>query len=125
MTVHGNLVSNGGANPASERNFPIKDDTVDGSVVIQGWHGFWFGIIRVNVGGNVIVANTSGTQVGLPGTEFEGILDSTEIVSNVIGGNLICHGNTPPAQIGDAPQEGGGANTVGGNAIGECADLNE
>ena len=88
--------------------------------------GFWFGIIRVNVGGNVVAANTSGTQVGLPGTEFEGILDSTEIVSNVIGGNLICHGNTPPAQIGDAIlDEGNGPNTVGGNALGECADVSE
>jgi hypothetical protein len=125
MTIHGNLVSNGGGDPASERNFPVKDDTIDGNVTIQGWNGFWFGVIRVNVGGNVIVANNSGTQTGLPGTEFEGVLDSNEVVDNVIGGNLICHGNTPPAQIGDAAEEGGGANTVGGNAIGECADLEE
>jgi hypothetical protein len=125
MTVHGNVVSNGGGDPATKRNFPIKDDTIDGNLIIQGWNGFWFGIIRDNVGGNVIVSNTSGTQVGLPGTEFEGVLDSTEVVSNTIGGNLICHGNTPPAQIGDAALEGGGANTVGGNAIGECADLTE
>lgn len=124
MTVHGNVVSNGGGNPASERNFPFKDNTVDGNVIIQGWHGFWFGVIRVTVGGNVIVAKTSGTQVGLPDTDFEGILDSTEVVSNVIEGNLICHGNTPPAQIGDAILDpGNGLNTVGGNAIGECADL--
>jgi hypothetical protein len=126
MTIHGNLVSSGGGNPDSERNFPIKDDTVDGNVVIQGWDGFWFGVLRVQVGGNLIVANNSGTQVGLPGTEFEGMLDSTEIVSNVIGGNLICHGNTPPAQIGDAVlDEGNGVNTVTGNAIGECADLTD
>jgi hypothetical protein len=125
MTVHGNVVSNGGGDPASERNFPIKDDTIDGNLIVQGWNGFWFGVIRVTVGGNVIVSNTSGTQVGLPGTEFEGILDSTEVVSNTIGGNLICHGNTPPAQIGDAALEGGGANTVGGKAIGECAPLTE
>ena len=125
MTVHGNVVSSGGGNPDSERNFPIKDDTIDGNLIVQGWNGFWFGVIRVNVGGNLIVANTSGTQVGLPGTEFEGILDSTEIVSNVIAGNLICHGNTPPAQIGDAALEGGGANTVGGIATGECAELTD
>ena len=83
-------------------------------------------VVGFLIGGNVIVANTSGTQVGLPGTEFEGILDSTEIVSNVIGGNLICHRNTPPAQIGDAIlDEGNGANTVGGNALGECAALSD
>ena len=81
MTVHGNVVSNGGGNPASERNFPFKDDTVDGNVILQGWHGFWFGVIRATVGGNLIVADTSGTQVGLPDTDFEGILDSTEVVS--------------------------------------------
>jgi hypothetical protein len=126
MTVHGNVVSSGGGNPASHRNFPIKDDTIDGNLIVQGWDGFWLGVIRVNVGGNVIFANNSGTQVGLPGTEFEGILDSNEIVSNVIGGNLICHGNTPPAQIGDAIlDEGNGPNTVGGNAIGECAPITE
>ena len=126
MTVHGNLVSSGGGNPDSERNFPIKDDTVDGNLIVQGWNGFWLGVIRVNVGGNVIFANNSGTQVGLPGTEFEGILDSNEIVSNVIGGNLICHGNTPPAQIGDAIlDEGNGPNTVGGNALGECAEIED
>ena len=124
MTVHGNVVSNGGGNPASERNFPFKDNTVDGNVILQGWHGFWFGVIRATVGGNLIVADTSGTQVGLPDTEFEGILDSTEVVSNVVAGNLICHGNTPPAQIGDAILDpGNGLNAVGGNANGECADL--
>ncbi len=125
MTVHGNLVSNGGGNPDSHRNFPIKDDTVDGNVIVQGWDGFWFGVIRVTVGGNVTVANNSGTQTGLPGTEFEGVLDSNEVVDNTISGNLICHGNTPPAQVGDAAEEGGGPNTVGGNAVGECADLTD
>ena len=126
MTVHGNLVSSGGGNPDSKRNFPIKDDTVDGNLIVQGWNGFWLGVIRVNVGGNLIFANNSGTQVGLPGTEFEGILDSNEIVSNVIGGNLICHGNAPPAQIGDAIlDEGNGPNTVGGNALGECAAIED
>lgn len=126
MTVRGNVVSIGGGDPASERNFPIKDDTIGGNLIIHGWDGFWFGIIRVNVGGNVIVSHTSGTQTGLPGTEFEGVLDSTEVVSNTIGRNLICFGNTPPAQIGDAALDGqpnDGFNTVGGKAIGECANL--
>jgi hypothetical protein len=119
MTVHGSVVSTGGGDPG--RNFPIKDDTIDGNLILQGWSGLWLGVIRDTVGGNVIVANTAGTQTGLE--EFEGILDSTEVVSNVISGNLICHGNSPAAQIGDAALEGGGANTVGGQAIGECAGL--
>ena len=116
MTIHGNLVSNGGS--GAGRNFPIKDDAIDGNVIVQGWSGLWFGILRSTVGGNVVVANTSGTQTGVD--EFVGILDSTEIVDNTIGGNLICHGNSPAAQIGDS---GGGPNNVDGNVIGECAGL--
>lgn len=115
-TVHGNVVSNGGGDP--ERNFPIKDDTIDGNLVIHGWSGLWLGVIRDTVGGNVIVSHTAGTQTGED--EFEGILDSTEVATNVIGGNLICVGNTPAAQIGDS---GGTLNTVSGNKLGECADL--
>ena len=121
MTIHGNLISNGGSGPG--RNFPIKDDTIDGNVILQGWSGLWFGLIRTHVGGNAVISHMAGSQTGLPGTEFEGILDSTEVVSNTIGGNLICLANTPVAQIGDAAEEGGGPNTVGGNKLGECAGL--
>ena len=91
---------------------------IDGNAIIQGWSGLWLGVIRTEVGGNLIVAKTSGTQTGVD--EFVGILDSTEVVSNSVGGNLICHGNSPAAQIGDSE---GGPNAVGGNAIGECAGL--
>ena len=119
MTVHGHVVSIGGEGPG--RNFPIKDDTIDGNLIIHGWSGLWMGVIRDTVGGTVIVSKNVGTQTGEG--PFEGILDSTEVVSNTIAGNLICFGNTPAAQIGDAVLEGGGENTVGGHAIGECKDL--
>ena len=119
MTVHGNVISNGGGDP--QRNFPIKDDTIGGNLILQGWSGLWLGVIRDTVGGNVIVSNTAGTQTGEG--PFEGVLDSTEIVSNTINGNLICMGNSPAAQIGDAALEGGGPNTVGGHKLGECAGL--
>jgi hypothetical protein len=121
MTIHGNLISTGGSGP--DRNFPIKDDTIDGNVILQGWSGLWFGLIRSSVGGNVVISHMAGTQTGLPGTEFEGILDSTEVVSNTIGGNLICLANIPAAQVGDAAEEGGGPNTVGGHKLGECAKV--
>jgi hypothetical protein len=120
MTVHGNVVSNGGGDPT--RNFPIKDDTIDGNLIVQGWSGLWFGVLRTTVGGNVLVVNTRGTQTG-DAPPFIGVLDSTEIVSNTIGGNLLCFGNTPRAQIGDAALEGGGPNTVRGIKLGECASL--
>jgi hypothetical protein len=117
ITIHGNLISSGGSGPGL--NYPTKDDIVDGNVIIQGWSGLWIGLLRTKVGGNVIFNNNAGTQVGDEGP-FIGVPDSSEIADNTIRGNLICFGNTPAAQIGDS---GGGLNTVGGNALGECASL--
>ena len=118
-TIHGNLVSNGGGDIARTDPgglvFPIKDNVIDGNVVVHGWQGAWFGVIRDTIGGNVSVVNTVGTRVGDDGTP-----DSTEIVTNVIAGNLVCERNAPPAQIGDS---GGTVNTVGGNKLGECTAL--
>jgi hypothetical protein len=119
--VHGNVTSNGGGDismvdhPPLEDGLvlPIKDDVIDGNVMVHGWQGAWFGIIRDTVRGNVMASNTVGTRSGEGGE-----LDSTEIVTNTISGNLICQGNSPAAQIGDS---GGSPNTVSGNKIGECA----
>ena len=120
-TVRGNVISNGGGDP--NRNFPIKDNTIGGNLIVQGWSGLWIGMLRNHVGGNLIFSKNSGTQTG-DEPPFIGVPDSSEIVSNVVGGNLICHGNTPAAQIGDAGLEpGNGPNTVSGNKIGECAGL--
>jgi hypothetical protein len=110
ITVQGNVVSHGGSGPGL--NFPLKNITVGGNVDLQGWSGLWIGLFRSTVGGNVIFARNTGDQIG----EFG--LDSSEIADNTIGGNLICHGNAPAAQLGDS---GGGPNTVAGQAIGECA----
>jgi len=113
-TIRGNVVSNGGGDPG--RNFPIKDSTIGGNVVVQGWHGLWIGLIRNHVGGNVIFSgNTAADLTQLPGN------DSSEVVTNVISGNLICYGNAPVVQVGDS---GGQGNTVGGIAVGECAAVN-
>jgi hypothetical protein len=114
MTVRGNLVSNGGGDAG--RNLPLKDITVGGNLIVQGWSGLWFGIIRDTVGGNVIVSNNVAVDPSqLPGD------DSTEVANNpFIGGNLICHGNVPAAQLGDTEQPG---STVAGKKIGECAGL--
>ena len=120
MTVQGNVISNGGSGP--DRNFPIKDNTIGGNLILQGWSGLWLGALRNTVGGNVIISKNTGTQTGDEGA-FVGVPDSNEVVSNSISGNLICHDNTPAAQIGDAALEGGGPNTVDGNKIGECAGL--
>lgn len=121
-TVHGNVIVNGGGDitmvdhPPAEDGLvlPIKDNVIDGNLMVHGWEGAWFGIIRNKVGRNVMASHTVGTRLDLTHT----FPDSTEIVTNVIGGNLICTHNSPPAQIGDS---GGTANSVSGNKIGECA----
>ena len=93
---------------------------VNGNVVDRALTMFIdFSKIRGNVisngGGNVIATDAVGTRV-----DEDGAPDSTEIVTNVIAGNLICLHNSPASQIGDS---GGSPNTVGGNKIGECAGL--
>lgn len=121
ITVHGSVISNGGGSGPSGpfRNFPTKDDFIDGDLIIQGWQGGWLGVIRDNVGGNVIVSRNASvvTDDGTPPPDP----DSTEVQSNVIEGNLICQGNTPAAQVN--PGDGGQPNEVAGNMIGECAGL--
>ena len=115
ITVRGNLISNGGSGPGL--NFPIKNLVVGGNVVLQGWTGLWIGLFRSQVGGNVIFSKNTGDQIGETGEP-----DSSEVANNVISGNLICQGNNPGAQFGDS---GGGPNTVGGNAIGQCSGLTD
>ncbi len=44
-------------------------------------------------------------------------------VPQTIGGNLICIGNVPAAQVN--PLDGGANNVVRGNAIGQCAALTQ
>ena len=39
ITVHGNVVSNGGGTTARFYNFPIKDNAIDGNLIIHGWTG--------------------------------------------------------------------------------------
>ena len=128
--VHGNVIVNGGGDASmvdtgGQENglvLPIKDNVVDGNVIVHDWAGAWFGIIRNHVGGNVIVFHVVGARVGTE-APFVGVPDSTEIATNTIGGNLICLGNTPHAQLGDTILEGGTANNVSGHKLGECAGL--
>ena len=53
VTVHGNVVSNGGGTADRFYNFPIKDNTIDGNLIIHGWTGGWWGAIANTVGGKV------------------------------------------------------------------------
>ena len=57
-----------------------------------------------NVGGNVLVRDNTISQ-------------AFDIIGNVIGGSLVCQGDTP------APFPTAELNTVGGNKVGQCANL--
>jgi hypothetical protein len=145
VTVHGNVISNGGGTTTRFYNFPIKDNTIDGNLIIHGWTGGWWGVIANTVGGSVDVANNTSV---VHATDDAGCMasgtfpsgcdatagadsDAGEVQSRVtptpvvreqsISGNLICRGNTPPAQVN--PADGGGPNAVAGSKIGECAGL--
>jgi hypothetical protein len=124
--VSGNVISNGGGDVTAVDtengpglSFPVKENTIDGNLIIQGWAGAWVGALRNHVDGNLIFSKNVGARVG-DEQPFVGVLDSSEIADNTVGGNLICHGNTPSAQIGDSH---GGPNAVSGKAIGECSTL--
>lgn len=62
----------------------------------------------------IVTNNVAADTSVLPG------IDSSEIVTNTIPGNLICQKNVPDAQVGDSE---GATNTVSGNQIGECAGI--
>src|SRR5579884_469171 len=114
-TIHGNVISNGGGGAAALTvSYPIKENTIGGNLIVQGWQGAWFGALRNHVGGNAIFSNN---RAFLPGVTGQGP-DSNEDIQNTVGGNLICQGNSPAVQYGDAM---GTPNVVSGNATGQCA----
>jgi hypothetical protein len=143
VTVHGNVVSNGGGTADRFYNFPIKDNHIDGNLVITGWTGGWWGVIANTVGGNVVLAHNRSVVVPEDESTCEGTFpggcdavsgvdeDASEVQSRLIpdvvdnpqhiSGNLICSDNTPAAHFNAL--DGGAANVVDGRKIGECADL--
>jgi hypothetical protein len=87
----------------------VEDNVIRGGAHITGYSGFWLGFIRNQVGGSVRLNNNIMDDP-----------DANEFVSNTIGGNLVCIGNSPAPQIGDS---GGSPNVVSGDKIGQCAGL--
>jgi hypothetical protein len=123
VTVHGNVASYGGGFSTPGLSFPVKNMSIAGNLVLQGWHGgkgAWIGALRNHIGGYMLMSNNVGHRPGEDGSN-----DSTEVDGNTIANHLTCRNNTPPAQYGDAynPQEGNGPNVVGHKAVGECAGL--
>jgi hypothetical protein len=135
--IGGNLISNGGGVLSTSvddfRNFPIKDNVIHGNLVVQGWRGGWFGVIRNTISGNAIISKNvsrsnpetgpgvDGDSTEIMGTDLSGI--GGPVVHQTIGRNLICFGNVPAAQVN--PMDGGANNFVGGKALGQCAGLTQ
>lgn len=113
-TIGGNLVSTGGGagllDPETDFvPFSIKDDVIGGNLTVSNLTTVWFGVIRTQVGKNVMLHNITLSDP-----------DGNEYVSDNIGGNMNCRNNTPAPQVGDS---GGAPNVVGKHALGQCAGL--
>jgi hypothetical protein len=114
-SIHGSVMSVGGGPGLTLDpyvNFPIKDNVIGGNVIVTGWSGAWFGLLRNTIGGSAVVGFDRGLAIG----DF-GNYDSTEIGQNTVHGSLLCLGNTPTANFGDS---GAAPNVVYGLALGEC-----
>ena len=112
-TIHGNVISKGGGPGLSGAflNFPIKDNTIGGNLIVERWQGGWAGAIRNTVGGNLTWSGNASVKDP----------DSNEVQTNIVSGNLMCNGNSPAAQVN--PADGGQPNNVGGQKLGQCAGL--
>jgi hypothetical protein len=89
--------------------FSIKDDVIGGNLTVGNLTTVWFGVIRTQVGKNVMLHNITLSDP-----------DGNEYVSDVIAGNLNCRRDAPAPQTGDS---GGAYDVVGKHALGQCAAL--
>jgi hypothetical protein len=87
----------------------FEDLSVGGNATIANWQSCWLGLFRTTVGGNVHFHDN---------VTF--LSDGNEVQTNIVSGNLDCHGDNPAAQQGDS---GGSPNIVLGHATGECKAL--
>jgi hypothetical protein len=84
----------------------FEDASIGGNLNISGLTSCWLGTLRNQVGRSI---NLSGNTLGDP--------DGSEVVNNLVFGNMNCSGNVPAVQFGDT---GAAPNIVGGYASGEC-----
>jgi hypothetical protein len=119
VEVGGNVRSKGGGagfvfDQGGFIPFSVKDDVIHGNLVVKGLKTTWFGVLRTQVDGNVILKYIKNDDP-----------DGNEIVHDTIGGNLRCVGMSPAPQIGDADDDPTlppdyPYSTVGGRVIGQC-----
>ena len=92
------------------------DGTTGGdAIVTDSFIGGTLSVKNSQVVGIVLDRNTVGGSLIDENNQCSNEAGCNSVVSNTIGVNLVCTGNTPPPVIS------GTSNTVGGNQVGQCA----
>lgn len=92
------------------------DGTTGGDVIVtDSFIGGTLSVKNSSVVGIVLDRNTVGASLIDEVNQCFNEGGCNSVVSNTIGMNLVCTGNTPPPTIQ------GTSNTVGGNQVGQCA----
>jgi hypothetical protein len=99
--IHGNVHLDG----TTGGDVIITDSFIGGTLSVKNSNLVGIVLDRNTVGGSLIDENNQCFNEG----------GCNSVLSNTIGANLVCTGNTPPPVIG------GTSNTVGGNQVGQCA----
>jgi hypothetical protein len=85
-----------------------EDSAISGNLRVTGVTSCWYGTERDTIGGSLTYANNNFT-----------IPNASEILSNHIGGNMLCSSNVPAVQFGTSSS--GKSNVLGGFGTGQCA----
>jgi hypothetical protein len=96
-----------GAPPYSD----YEDTAVGGNLTVTNIRTCWYGSLRDTVGGSVTLINN---HLGDP--------DGNEVITDTVGGNLICENDLPAIQFGDSFEETSNhPDVVSGYAVGQCS----
>ena len=109
LTVNGNVTLTGGS---SENPWSIKGATIGRNLTIDGVTAEFLGVQFNTIGKNVTLTNITVNDVDSPPP-------GVTVVSNNVGKNLNCSGNSPFVGDGFA----GLVNHVGHRATGQCAAI--
>ena len=107
IRVEGSVTLIGGGEQTGNP-WPIKTNTIGGNVTIVGATPEWFGLVVNKIRGNVILFDDT-VATG----------ETIQVSTNTIGRNLVCWGLAPAVSGGFS----GVPNVVGGQALGQCANL--
>jgi hypothetical protein len=120
------IITSGSLDSTNAKVIEVSDAHIHGHVHLDGTTGGDVIITDSFIGGTLSVKNSNVVGIVLDRNSVGGsLLDDNNqcfneggcnsVLSNTIGANLVCTGNTPPPVIG------GTSNTVGGNQVGQCA----